>query len=182
MDNFYGINSAGKLAKFVQWVFVPAVKDAGDEIQEAKNTALGKLIERTVRTRVNFDEDIKALRDEALGKYQQLLERNQAVLGELSASLRKRLGDWSHPNVQLGMEWLWDPNKSVSIQQPMAGIKTGEGGEFIGSLSRMGHGLQRSYLLALLQELANSEAPDVPILYLAAKSLNYINILHRHVT
>ncbi len=27
-DEFYGINSTGKLAPFVQWVYVPAVKDA----------------------------------------------------------------------------------------------------------------------------------------------------------
>jgi energy-coupling factor transporter ATP-binding protein EcfA2 len=26
-DNFYGINSTGKLANFVQWIFVPAVKE-----------------------------------------------------------------------------------------------------------------------------------------------------------
>ena len=30
-DNFYGINSTGKLQPFVQWVYVPAVKDAGDD-------------------------------------------------------------------------------------------------------------------------------------------------------
>lgn len=167
-DNFYGINNTGKLSKFVQWVYVPAVKDAGDEAQEAKNTALGKLIERTVRTRVNFDEDIKSLKDEALTRYQELLKKNQACLDELSETLKKRLGDWAHPNVQLGMKWLSDPNKSVSIQQPVAGIKTGEG-DFIGDIARMGHGLQRSYLLALLQELANSEAPDAPTLILGCE-------------
>ena len=167
-DNFYGINSTGKLSNFIQWVYVPAVKDAGDEVEEAKNTALGKLIERTVRTRVNFDEDIKALKTETLAKYQELLSKNQAALAELSVSLQRRLGDWAHPNVQLGMKWQSDPGKSVSIQPPVAGIKTGEG-DFIGSLGRMGNGLQRSYLLALLQELANSEAPDAPTLILGCE-------------
>jgi energy-coupling factor transporter ATP-binding protein EcfA2 len=167
-DEFYGINGTGKLSKYIQWVYVPAVKDAGDEVHEAKNTAIGKLIERTVRTRVNFDEDIKALRTETLAKYQDLLTKNQAGLTEISDSLQKRLGDWAHPNVKLGMAWQTDPTKSVSIQQPLAGIKTGEG-DFIGSVSRMGHGLQRSYLLALLQELANSEAPNAPTLILGCE-------------
>jgi predicted ATP-dependent endonuclease of OLD family len=167
-DSFYGINSTGKLSKFIQWVYVPAVKDAGDEVREAKDTALGKLIERTVRTRVKFEDEIKVLKAETLQKYQDLLERNQAGLSDISASLQKRLGDWAHPNVHIGMEWLSDPNKSISIQQPIAGIKTGEG-DFIGSLARMGHGLQRSYLLALLQELANSEAPDAPTLLLGCE-------------
>ena len=79
-DDFYGVNSTGKLAKFVQWIYVPAVKNAGDEGQEAKNTALGKLIARTVRSRTNFDADLEALKNDALARYRELLDRNQASL------------------------------------------------------------------------------------------------------
>lgn len=167
-DDFYGFNSTGKLAAFVQWVFVPAVKDAGEEGLEAKNTALGKLIARAVRTRTNFDAELEALKTDTLTKYRALLERNQADLTELSQALQRRLEAWAHPNVRLGMEWLSDPAKSVVLQPPVAGIKTGEG-DFLGSLARMGHGLQRSYLLALLQELASSEAPDAPTLILGCE-------------
>jgi energy-coupling factor transporter ATP-binding protein EcfA2 len=167
-DNFYGVNSTGKLAKFVQWVCVPAVKDAGEESQEAKNTALGKLIGRAVRTRVSFDQAISVLRTETLTKYQELLDVHQEALAEISTSLQKRLADWAHPDVHLGVEWLSDPAKSVQLQQPVAGIRTGEG-DFLGSLARMGHGLQRSYLLALLQELAGSDVEDAPTLILACE-------------
>ncbi len=167
-DNFYGVNSTGKLAAFVQWVYVPAVKDAGEEGQESKNTALGKLIARTVRARTNFETELEALKTETLAKYRELLEQNQANLTEISESLQRRLEAWAHPNVRLGMEWLSDPNKSVTLQQPVAGIKTGDG-DFLGNLSRMGHGLQRSYLLALLQELAGAEAPDAPTLILGCE-------------
>lgn len=167
-DNFYGINSTGKLAPFVQWVYVPAVKDAGQEGQEAKNTAFGRLIARTVRSRTNFDEDIKNLKEDTLAKYKELLDKNRAGLDDISESLQKRLEEWAHPNVRIGMEWLSDPSKSVQVAQPVAGIKTGEG-DFLGSLARMGHGLQRSYLLALLQELASSDAPDAPTMILACE-------------
>lgn len=167
-DDFYGVNSTGKLAAFVQWVFVPAVKDAAEEGKEAKNTALGKLIARAVRTRTNFDAELEALKTDTLSKYRELLERNQASLTELAQALQRRLEAWAHPDVRLGMEWLSDPAKSVVLQQPVAGIKTGEG-DFLGSLARMGHGLQRSYLLALLQELAGSEAPNAPTLILGCE-------------
>ena len=167
-DNFYGVNSTGKLANFVQWVYVPAVKDAGEEGQESKNTALGKLIARAVRARTNFETELDELKNETLVRYRELLERNQASLTEISESLQRRLEAWAHPNVRLGMEWLSDPNKSVTLQQPVAGIKTGDG-DFLGSLARMGHGLQRSYLLALLQELAGAEAPDAPTLILGCE-------------
>ena len=167
-DDFYGVNSTGKLAAFVQWVFVPAVKDASKEGQEAKNTALGKLIARAVRTRTNFDAELEALKTDTLTRYRELLERNQASLTDLAQALQRRLEAWAHPDVRLGMEWLSDPAKSVVLQQPIAGIRTGEG-DFLGSLARMGHGLQRSYLLALLQELASSEAPDAPTLILGCE-------------
>ncbi len=167
-DNFYGINSTGKLNAFVQWVCVPAVKDAGEESQESKNTALGKLIARAVTSRTNFDAELSSLKEETLTKYRALLELNQASLSEISHALQKRLEEWAHPNVRLGMEWISDPNKSVVFQQPLAGIKTGDG-DLLVSLARMGHGLQRSYLLALLQELASSETDNAPTLILGCE-------------
>ena len=167
-DDFYGVNSTGKLARFVQWVYVPAVKDAGDEGLEAKNTALGKLIARAVRSRTNFDAELEALKADALERYRALLDRNQASLADISQSLQRRLESWAHPNVRLGMEWLSDPNKAIVVQAPVACIKAGDG-EFLGSLARMGNGLQRSYLLALLQELAASDALDAPTLILGCE-------------
>lgn len=167
-DDFYGVNSTGKLARFVQWVYVPAVKDAGEEGQEAKNTALGKLIARAVRSRTNFDTELETLKNETLTRYRELLDRNRVSLTEISQSLQRRLESWAHPNVRLDMEWLSDPNRSVVVQPPVAGIKTGEG-DFLGSIARMGHGLQRSYLLALLQELAGSDAPNAPTLILGCE-------------
>ncbi len=57
-DNFYGVNSTGKLARFIQWIYVPAVKDATEEGREGRDTAFGKLIARTVRSRTNFSEEL----------------------------------------------------------------------------------------------------------------------------
>jgi putative ATP-dependent endonuclease of OLD family len=167
-DAFYGINSTGKLGPFVQWVYVPAVKDAVLEGQEAKNTSFGKLIARTVRSRTNFDEELNNLKQDTLTKYNELLGKNRASLDAISQSLQARLESWAHPNARIGIEWLSDPSKSVQVAQPVAGIKTGDG-DFLGSLARMGHGLQRSYLLALLQELASSDTPNAPTLILACE-------------
>ena len=51
-DQFYGFSKgANRLAKHVQWVYVPAVKDATSEQVEARNSALGKLLARTVRSK-----------------------------------------------------------------------------------------------------------------------------------
>lgn len=168
-DQFYGVSKGTNLMeKHIQWVYVPAVKDASTEQIEARNTALGKLLARTVRARLKFDDSIKQLRSEAQTRYQDLLIQSQAALKEISEALKARLADWAHPDATLRLEWRQDPDKSVRIEEPFAQIIAGEGG-FEGELPRFGHGLQRSYLLALLQELAGSDTAGGPRLVLVCE-------------
>lgn len=168
-DQFYGFSKgANRLARHVQWVFVPAVKDATAEQVEARNSALGKLLARTVRSKTNFDERVKAIRSQMQGQYQSLLDENQSVLDDISAALQVRMTEWAHPEARLRLQWMQDPEKSVRVEEPWAHILAGEG-KFDGELSRFGHGLQRSYLLALLQELAGANAEGAPTLVLACE-------------
>ncbi|HZL36820.1 MAG TPA: AAA family ATPase [Tepidisphaeraceae bacterium] len=157
-DQFYGISKGvNRLEKHVQWVFVPAVKDASDEQIEAKKTALGTLLERTVRTKVAFTEPLGRLRAEAGKEYQRVLDEQQAALKELSDSLSHRLGEWAHPDASVALEWRNDEQTSIKIAEPLAQIIASEG-QFKGKLARFGHGLQRSFLLALLEELSGNAA------------------------
>lgn len=168
-DQFYGFSKGtNRLAKHIQWVCVPAVKDATSEQVEVRNSALGKLLARTVRSKTNFDETVKALRATMQQQYQTLLDENQNVLDDISTALRTRLSEWAHPDARLRLQWKQDPEKSVRVEEPWAHILAGEG-EFEGELARFGHGLQRSYLLALLQELAGTEAEGAPTLVLACE-------------
>jgi|CXWL01.1.fsa_nt_gi predicted ATP-dependent endonuclease of OLD family len=168
-DQFYGVSKgANRLAQYIQWVFVPAVKDAATEQLEARDTALGKLLARTVRAKTNFEEAVNALRTGMQEQYQALLDKNQHVLKELSESLRTRLTEWAHPEATLKLEWRQDLEKSVRVEEPFARIIAGEG-DFEGELARFGHGLQRSYLLALLHELASSDDTATPRLILGCE-------------
>jgi energy-coupling factor transporter ATP-binding protein EcfA2 len=167
-DEFYGANSTGKLAQFVQWIYVPAVKNVADEALESKTSALGKLVRRTVRIHTDVDERLRLLEADTVEKYQALLDENRAGLSEIAAALQRRLVEWAHPDVHIEIDWLQDARGSVRVLPPSAGVRAGEG-DFIASLNHMGHGLQRSYLLAILQELAASESPDAPTLLLGCE-------------
>jgi len=168
-DQFYGFSrGTNLLAKYLQWVFVPAVKDASSEQLEARDTALGKLLARTVRSRINFAEPIKELRTEAQEKYQELLAGSQSALDDISSALKNRLAEWAHPDASLKLEWRQDPEKSVRVEEPFAQIIAAEG-PFTVNLARFGHGLQRSYLLALLQELSGGGSEGQPRLILACE-------------
>lgn len=167
-DQFYGVSKgANRLAKHIQWVYVPAVKDATDEQSETKNSAFSRLLARAVRSKVNFSEELKQIASSAQEEYRKLLSKNQGVLDGISASLALRLTQWAHPEAAVRVEWQQDPKKSVQVEEPLAGILASEGA-FQGQLARFGHGLQRSFLLALLQELAEAGG-EGPVLILGCE-------------
>ncbi|HLZ52520.1 MAG TPA: AAA family ATPase [Candidatus Acidoferrum sp.] len=167
-DQFYGFSKGGnRLSRYVQWVYVPAVKDATKENIEAKNTALGKILARTVRAKVKFDEDIQKLRDETLTQYRKILDAQEGALSDISKALTGRLIHWAHPDATARLTWAEDARK-VQVEEPVARLLAGEG-SFEGELARFGHGLQRSYLLALLQELASSDDANAPRLILGCE-------------
>ncbi|HEV7228588.1 ATP-dependent nuclease [Brevundimonas sp.] len=156
-DQFYGVSqAAGRMRKYVQWVYIPAVKDASGEQDEVKNSALGRLLARTVRSKVNFSESLKKLREDAEAAYRDLIGAEQSVLDDISAELQTRLAEWSHPEATAKLEWHQDPKNAVRVEEPLAKLLTGDG-EFEGRISRFGHGMQRSYIIALLQGLATLE-------------------------
>lgn len=163
-DQFYGVSKgSNKLAPHLQWVFVPASKDATEESEESKTSALGQLLARTVRSKISFDEKIAAIRNQTRDQYQALLDAEQSALNDISTALQTRLTSWAHPNISAQVLWKQDPEKSIKVEEPWAYIKIGERG-FEGDLSRFGHGLQRSYMLALLQELALLDDANAPTL------------------
>ncbi len=168
-DQFYGFpRGANLLEKHIQWVYVPAVKDASTEDVEARNTVLGKILARTVRAKINFDEAIGGIRTKAQEEYDALLAKSQDALKEVSGTLQARLREWAHPDARVRLKWRQNLEKSVRIDEPFAQASAGEGG-FEGELTRFGHGLQRSYLLALLQELSGSDAAAGPRMILACE-------------
>jgi putative ATP-dependent endonuclease of OLD family len=165
-DQFYGVSKgANRLEKYVQWIFIPALKDASDEQSETKTGALGKLLARTVRAKVNFAQTMETLVAEARQRYQKMLDDNEPALKGVSEALQKRLAEWAHPAATLRVAWQQDSLKAVKVDQPLAGVIAGESG-YEGSLVRFGHGFQRSYLLALLQELASGDNKTAPTLIL----------------
>lgn len=158
-DQFYGISNVGKLNKYLQWVYIPAVKDAAEEQRDSKNSALGKLLSRTVNSKTTFEQKIKEITDNAKKEYLKAISENQSLLDTVSSNLKSRLHEWAHPDINLKVEWAGDPQKAILVNAPYAQLQVGEGG-FEGQLNRLGHGLQRSYIIALLQELASMPSDE----------------------
>lgn len=165
-DQFYGWSrGVGKLQRYVQWVYVPAVKDASTEQADSKNTAIGQLLQRTLRGRIRFDEKLAMLREETKRRYWEIVQTEQEALSEVSRALELRLHEWAHPNAKLAIRWNEEDVKSVVLNEPSAKVDVGEG-DFSGDVSRSGHGMQRAFIVSVLQELASQAAEGAPTLIL----------------
>jgi putative ATP-dependent endonuclease of OLD family len=152
-DQFYGISrGANLLQKYLQWVFIPAVKDATTEQVEAKSTALKRLLARRVHSQIALDKSIGEIKQQAIQQYQGLLDSNAYALKGLSDSLNTRFQRWAHQNASVKLDWQSGEEK-ITVSAPTAEIKASEG-IFEGELARFGHGLQRSFIFALLEEQA----------------------------
>lgn len=167
--DFYGVTKGENLlAKYVEWIYVPAVKDASSEQVEGRNNILGKLVARAVRSKVQFNDGLDEIREAAQARYEELLANNTAALNEFSGTLQARVSQWAHPDAQVRLEWDRASDTAVSVKEPLVRILASEG-NFQGELARFGHGLQRSYLLAILHELSISKGAAEPTLILACE-------------
>jgi predicted ATP-dependent endonuclease of OLD family len=164
-DQFYGFQGSGKLDPYFQWVYIPAVKDASSEQEESKNTAFGKLLERTIRSRVNFSDALKPLKEKFQEEYSRIINDQEEVLIDVSARLQSALQEWAHPDAKVKLSWAYDKSKSIRVDEPYARAEIGEK-LFMGDVRRMGHGLQRAFIVSVLELLARTGQEDAPILLL----------------
>ena len=156
-NQFYGWSKgANLLRKYIQWVYIPAVKDATTEQDEGSKTALGQLLERTIRTKVDFKKPIADLKGKLEKGYKEIIDKQQNALSKIETSIQRRLRDWASPSAILSLNWRYDPEKSLTVNEPIARAAIGED-NFIGEVARIGHGMQRAFIVSILQELAAND-------------------------
>jgi predicted ATP-dependent endonuclease of OLD family len=155
-DQFYGWTKGRNLfTPHLQFIYVPAVKDASSEQEELKNTALSDLLSRAIRSRVDFSGDMEAVRQLARERYDKLVDDARGHLAELEASLQGKLQRWTTADSRLELKWSYDPLMFEKLSEPRAKAMAGDSA-FVGEIVRLGHGMQRCFIIALLQELAES--------------------------
>lgn len=141
----------GSLDNYTRLVFIPAVKEAISEAIDGKGGALGELLnilvkemimqrKEMIELKAKMKEDFKKLTD--LTKYEEV--------PELEGRLTNRLNELvNNTKVHLFTE---DP-KEPQVILPSTYIEITED-EFRGGINGKGHGLQRAFIISILQELA----------------------------
>lgn len=157
---FFGIKNVAKgyLGRFSQFLFIPAVRDAIGDAEDAKNSTFSRLMELVVKSVVARKQEFIDLKNKTEEKYKEIM--NPEKLTELNV-LQEQMNETIKifvPNAGIGLSWF--PVGSINMPPPQADIKLIEDG-FESSVEKTGHGLQRAFILTLLQHLAMEQVkPD----------------------
>jgi putative ATP-dependent endonuclease of OLD family len=152
---FFGFTNVanGALQSSTSFVFIPAVREAStDAIDGGRSQSpIARLMELVVRSAVEKREDIQNWQNRISAEYRQLtdpenLHELQGLAGALTDSLRMLYAESA-------VNLTWKPAGDFTVPLPNADVLLEDGG-FQSPVDRQGHGLQRAFIITLLQHLA----------------------------
>ena len=156
---FFGFSNVGRgaLQKATSFVLIPAVRDAHVDAQDGKNTAIGRLMELIVRSAIQSRKDIQEFQTRVSEEFRQLTDpANLAELGgladDISVTLRQYYSD-------VGVALNWKPAEDYEITLPGADVRLKDD-DIEMPVDHAGHGLQRAFIIALLQHLTCARTLD----------------------
>ena len=152
---FFGFKEVGEgyLGRFTQFLFIPAVRDASDDAAESKGSVLTTLMDLVVRSVIANKEAVLKLKEETQKQYKDIMDVDKltelrTLSDQINATLKTLVSDAS-----VVLKWL--PLGDVDIPMPKADVKLVED-SYESAVTRTGHGLQRAFILTMLQHLADS--------------------------
>lgn len=154
---FFGFTEVGHgyLGRFTRFLFIPAVRDASDDAAEGKGSVLTDLMDMVVRSVLANKAEVRKLKEDTQQKYKEIMQPEKLVelqdlAGKLSTTLRTFV-----PNASVNLHWL--PLNEIRIEMPKADVKLIED-RYPTAVHRAGHGLQRAFILTMLQHLAMAQS------------------------
>jgi len=149
---FFGFEAVGnaRLERFTKFSLVPAVRDASEDAIEGRDSSLTDLMDLVVRQVLLQKPELEQFRTDVREQYRELVDEEKLPeLPQLADNLTKTLQTYT-PDAQITLEWMiGEPN----IPTPTASASLVED-DYKGAVSKKGHGLQRAFILTLLQHLA----------------------------
>jgi len=155
---FFGFKEVGEahLERFTRFIPVPAVRDASEDAVEKRGAPLNEIMDLVVRSVLARRKEIIELQKGTQKQYEQIVDPTKLV--ELQ-TLERNLSDTLETYVPgAGVKLTWLPGEGIEIPMPKAAIKLVED-EYPSSVERTGHGLQRAFILTMLQHLAVAQSP-----------------------
>ncbi len=152
---FFGFRQVGqaRLERWTRFVLVPAVRDAEEDAADSKGSAIYQLMELVVRNTLEQNEELRDFRARVQEEYKNFLRpESTPQLNELQLKLTSILRSYV-PSAAVLLDWI--SGDQISLPTPRAEVRLRED-RFEAPVDRVGHGLQRAFILSLLQSLAST--------------------------
>lgn len=156
---FFGFRevAGGYLGRFVRFLYIPAVRDATDDAQEGRNSVLTQLMNLVIRNRLAEREDVKKFQEDSKKAYSEIMDiSNLKELKELEEKMTKDLQNFV-PDAKINLTW---KHQDLEIKLPDAIVNMVEDG-YQTSVAKTGHGLQRAFIMTMLQQLSIAQASKI---------------------
>jgi putative ATP-dependent endonuclease of OLD family len=156
---FFGFTGVGQgyLGRHTRFILIPAVRDAADDATEGKGSCVTEIMDLVVRRTLANRKDFVGLKDDTQKKYREIMDPAKLTeLADLQTQLSATLRCYA-PEANVSLEW----SKLVDIDFPLpkAEVTLHEDG-YKCSVQRTGHGLQRVFILTMLQHLVAAKGGE----------------------
>ena len=154
---FFGFKEVGEahLERFTRFIYVPPVREAAKDAADGKNSVMSELMDLVVRKALMSREDLQALQKEAQGRYDKIVDpEHLSELTRLGEQLTQTLRQYA-PDTSVSIDW--SRGQEITIPMPEGRVKLIEDG-YPAPVENAGHGLQRAFIITLLQHLALAQA------------------------
>jgi len=154
---FFGFKEVGEahLERFTRFIYVPPVREAAKDATDGKNSVMSELMDLVVRKALMSREDLQTLQREAQSRYDEIVDpEHLPELTSLGDQLTRTLGQYA-PGTSISIDW--SRGQEIAIPMPEGRVKLIEDG-YPAPVENTGHGLQRAFIITLLQHLALVQA------------------------
>jgi len=141
----------GNLGRYTRFIPLPAVRDAADDAADERGSPITQIMDLVVRSALASREDLQTLKDETNKKYKEIVDPNRLdelrnLEGVLTGTLKAYV-----PDAAVSLRWV--DGGGFEIPLPRADVRLVED-SYTCAVVRTGHGLQRAFILTMLQYLA----------------------------
>ena len=168
-DNAFGAEGpVPRLRQFIDFVCIPAVKDANEEAVEARNTAFTRLVDRAVRAKLKIEERVQKIRAEAKSEMDNIAKDHEKVLGDLAKRIESEYRKFNSIESRLHLEWGEFDESNLDVNLPAVRLQVSD--DLIRNvIGKFGHGIQRNYIMALLMVSASYDFTELQTIIIACE-------------
>ncbi len=138
------------LSEYTRFLFIPAIRDASVESMDKSGSVVNQLV-NIIRGKLEDNEDVIRIKDGVAKQLKEVSDILSADLGSLKNSLTAYLEKFA-PNSTVDLAW---NEMSFQVPNPQVNVQISEDG-YTTAIDRAGHGVQRAFVIAMLQQLAMS--------------------------